>query len=341
MDINNLLVIFFIFISLFIILRKINLFIDDVSYSDHKMIGVENRSPVIIGGIYFVIIFLSFNPFLSIHYNMTILSITLLGLMSDKNIFSNPLMRLIIQILILINFVYFTELQINDVRIDFLNSFLSNNIFNIAFTVFCLAILMNGSNFLDGLNGLVSGYYLIVLLSIIYLINNNSNIIEIDFLKITLFTLTIFYVFNILGLVYLGDSGSYLISFIIGVYMIELNEINYSISPYYIVALLWYPAFENLFSLLRRILKRIDVSNADNMHLHQLLFLYVKSKKIFSKKILNSASSLIILFLNIPGIILSNLYISKSLPLLKIIFINIFFYLLIYYYLDKSLKRKK
>ena len=44
MDINNLLVIFFIFISLFIVLRKINLFIDDVSYSDHKMIGVENRS---------------------------------------------------------------------------------------------------------------------------------------------------------------------------------------------------------------------------------------------------------------------------------------------------------
>ena len=43
--------------------------------------------------------------------------------MSDKNIFSNPSIRLIIQILILFNFVYFAELQINDVRIDFLNHF--------------------------------------------------------------------------------------------------------------------------------------------------------------------------------------------------------------------------
>ena len=261
--------------------------------------------------------------------------------MSDKNIFSNPSIRLIIQILILFNFVYFAELQINDVRIDFLNHFLSNNIFNIFFTVFCLAILVNGTNFLDGLNGLVSSYYLIVLLSIIYLIDNNLNLIEVEFLKIIFLALIIFYFFNILGFVYLGDSGSYLIAFIIGVHLIELNEIEYSISPYYIVALLWYPAFENLFSLSRRFLKKISVSNADNMHFHQLLFLYIKSKKIFSKKILNSTSSLIILSLNIPGIVLSNLYISKSVPLLKIIFINIFFYLLIYYFLAKSLKRKK
>ena len=179
------------------------------------------------------------------------------------------------------------------------------------------------------------------MLSIIYLIDNNLNLIEVEFLKIVFLALIIFYFFNILGFVYLGDSGSYLIAFIIGVHLIELNEIEYSISPYYIVALLWYPAFENLFSLSRRFLKKISVSNADNMHFHQLLFLYIKSKKIFSKKILNSTSSLIILSLNIPGIVLSNLYISKSVPLLKIIFINIFFYLLIYYFLAKSLKRKK
>ena len=77
------------------------------------------------------------------------------------------------------------------------------------------------------------------------------------------------------------------------------------------------------------------------MHFHQLLFLYIKSKKIFSKKILNSTSSLIILSLNIPGIVLSNLYISKSVPLLKIIFINIFFYLLIYYFLAKEFEKEK
>ena len=341
MDINNLFIIFFIFLFVFIISKKINLFNDDISYPNHKIIGSENRSPLVIGGVFFLIVFLYFNPFSSINFKITILLITFLGLMSDKNIFPNPLIRLVIQILILLNFVYFAELQISDVRIDFLNFFLSNIYFNIFFTVFCLAILINGTNFLDGLNGLVSGYYLIVLLSIIYLIDNNFNIIEVEFLKIVFLTLTIFYIFNILGFVYLGDSGSYLIAFVIGVHMIELNEIKYLISPYYIVSLLWYPAFENLFSFLRRVLKRINVSNADNMHLHQLLYLFIESKKILSIKILNSVSSLIILFLNIPGIVLSNLYISKSVPLLKIIFVNIFFYLLIYYFLTKNLKRKR
>ena len=154
-----------------------------------------------------------------------------------------------------------------------------------------MAILLNGSNFLDGLNGLVSSYYLIILLSVIYLIDHNFNIIELDFLKIIFFTLIIFYIFNILGFVYLGDSGSYLIAFVVGVVMIKLNEINFFISPYYVVALLWYPAFENLFSLSRRVFKKMSISSADNMHLHQLLFLFIRSKKILSKKILNSVSS--------------------------------------------------
>ena len=213
MDINSLFIIFFIFIIIFILSKKFRLFKDDISYSNHKIIGSENKSPSVIGGIFLVLIFLYFNPFSSINFNITILLITFLGLMSDKNIFPNPLMRLFVQILILFNFAFFSELQISDIRIDFLNLFLSNNFFNIIFTIFCLAILMNGSNFLDGLNGLVTGYYLIVILSLIFLIN--YDIYETEFLKIVFFTLLIFYIFNIIGLVYLGDSGSYLIVFII------------------------------------------------------------------------------------------------------------------------------
>ena len=48
---------------------------------------------------------------------------------------------------------------------------LSNDYFNIFFTVFCLAILLNGSNFLDGLNGLISGYYLMSISSLLILEN--------------------------------------------------------------------------------------------------------------------------------------------------------------------------
>ena len=42
---------------------------------------------------------------------------------------------------------YFDNLKIDDIKIEFFNSFLLNEYFNLIFTVFCLAILINGSNF--------------------------------------------------------------------------------------------------------------------------------------------------------------------------------------------------
>ena len=43
------------------------------------------------------------------------------------------------------------------------------------------------------------------------------------------------------------------------------------ISPYYIANLFWYPAFENLFSVLRRTSKNINNYLPDNDHLHHLI----------------------------------------------------------------------
>ena len=138
---------------------------------------------------------------------------------------------------------------------------MSNYLFNFILTTFCLAILVNGSNFIDGLNGLLSGYFLGVILSILYIVNNFENIsfLEIDILKVLFFSLLIFYLFNIFGKVYLGDSGSYLLALIIGYLSIKLVLQNPFISPYYIASLLWYPAFENLFSLIRRIKKKRNI----------------------------------------------------------------------------------
>ena len=53
----------------------------------------------------------------------------------------------------------------------------------------------------------------------------------------------------------------------------------------------------------------MSISSADNMHLHNYYF-YLLDQKILSKNILNSVSSLIILLLNIPGILFSNLYVK-------------------------------
>lgn len=182
-----------------------------------------------------------------------------------------------------------------------------------------------------------------VIASLLTLNNLNNSLLNIDhnFLILLFYTLSIFFIFNILGYVYLGDSGTYAIALLVGIFLIEFKSINDLVSPYYIASLLWYPAFENLFSLLRRVIKKKDVSNADNYHLHQLIFLFLESKKVFARKMLNSTSSIIILIFNIPGIIISNLYATKSLILIVILFTNILFYLLFYYFFSQNLMIKK
>ena len=263
--------------------------------------------------------------------------------MSDKNILPNPSVRLIFQITLILCLVYFENLRIFDLRIDALNYLLSKNIFNILFTAFCLAILINGSNFIDGLNGLLIGYYLLILSSIFYISFNNDYIflLESNFLVLFFFSMVVIFIFNIFGKVYLGDSGSYLISLVLGAYLIKFYYLNTNISPYYIALILWYPAFENLFSLIRRISKKKNISSPDNRHLHQLVFLFFKSKNIININILNSFSSLLIIIFCVPGFIFANLFPLQSSYLLIVLTFNVVFYLFLYMFLAKNLKIKK
>ena len=72
---------------------------------------------------------------------------------------------------------------------------------------------MNGTNFIDGLNGLVILYFLIIILilnlsGINFELNKNNFFID-NILPI----LIILLILNIFNKIYLGDSGSYLIGF--------------------------------------------------------------------------------------------------------------------------------
>ena len=138
----------------------------------------------------------------------------------------------------------------------------------------------------------------------------------------------------------MGDSGTYAIALLIGIYLIKFNFLNDIISPYYVAVMLWYPAFENLFSLLRRIIGKKNISKADNFHLHQLTYLFLKSKKFF-QKILNSISAIIILAFNLPSMIIANFYASKSLNLIFLILANISLYIFFYYFFSQNLVKKK
>lgn len=334
MDLKSLIILSITLLSLMYIFRKFNFLIDNVNFSDHKKIGIQNKSPIVLGGVYLTLSLIILAPEIYNLLKIICLFVLFLGLSSDKNYLTNPLIRLILQVLILFIFIWFEDLYIRSISIDFFDSLLEINLINIIFTLFCFAILMNGSNFLDGLNGLLSGYYLILLGSLIYLNFNSEliNLINYDFINLIFIVILLFFLLNIFGLVYLGDSGSYIISMIVGFILIKESQNNINFSPYYIVLVLWYPAFENLFSLIRRSYKNKNISTADKLHLHQLIFRSLKQKKIVDSKKLNSTTSLLILLCNIPTFIVANLNHSHTMTLVFMILANVIIYLLFYFY---------
>ena len=53
---------------------------------------------------------------------------------------------------------------------------------------------------------------------------------------------------------FMGDSGAYVLGTICGYLLIKVHGENQEISPYFIILLFWYPCFENLFSIIRKII---------------------------------------------------------------------------------------
>ena len=153
--------------------------------------------------------------------------------------------------------------------------------------------------------------------------------------------LIICFIFNALGRSFLGDGGSYSLSFIIGIFLINVSNDYYAISPWMIVLLLWYPAFENLFSIIRRQSYNFALSKADSLHLHQLFFMFIKRKIKLNYIPTNLLTSFIINIYNAAILFLGSLYNSSTQILVLLICFNILIYVYIYLYFVNYLKKYK
>ena len=138
------------FVSSFLINKKLLL----SQSGEHHQQFVEKSSVPLILGFYFLLTFTYvFIDIVQIYFLFFLFLIFTLGFFSDIKIINSPKKRFFLQALILIIFIYFLDIRILDSRIEFINIILKNNIFNFLFVLFCLMVLVNGSNFIDGLNG--------------------------------------------------------------------------------------------------------------------------------------------------------------------------------------------
>ena len=292
----------------------------------------------------FLILFSSVLYSTNYFFSFIIIIIFFFGIFSDLLVIINPLKKIIIQFFIITFFLYFSNIDIVSTKIIFLDALIKYKVFAIFFTCFCILVLMNGSNFMDGVNTLVCGYYILVILVIFYIILNNTTLTFSSyniFYNLLLSLLVIFF-FNIRSKIYLGDSGTFLISFLVGVHLINLYNENLNIlspiSPIFIVLLLWYPAFENLFSIIRKVKHNINPAAADNQHLHHLLFVFLK-KIVKSNSInVNSLTGVVINFYNLLIFISASNFYHHTKYLTYFILFNVVIYILTYIFLYKNNK---
>ena len=316
-------------------LRKFK-FLIDKKYSIHKSFASTNLTPIS-GGIVFYISIITFISTDNLYFKILITFIFLIGLLSDINYLKSPFKRILFQLFFIFLFIYINEIYVETIRLDIIDQLFQNIIFKIIFTSFCLLVLINGSNFIDGLNTILIGYYIILSVICILLIKkfglhhtNFQNFV------IILPTLCVLFIFNFFGKLFSGDGGAYLISFIIGIFLINLVGFSEQISPYFVACLLWYPAYENLFSIFRKIILKKSIIKPDNRHLHHLIFLYLKNKIKLKNSLLNSISGISVNIFNM--IIFYNAYqnISQTKNLIFLICMSVIVYNLIYWKLNKS-----
>ena len=329
-------------IPIFFLLRKIcyvkNFLLDDKSLP-HKSKFSKKKTPLL-GGVLILISFLFIFEINNYYLLILFTGLFFLGLSADLNYLKSPFIRFFFQFLILFFFLVYFQFQLSSTKIVFLDYLLNYRILNIFFCIFCLMVLINGSNFIDGINTFLLTNYLIIFL--ILLLLPASLTIEHLILKQVIFVLFIIYILNAFELLYLGDNGSYFLSIFSGIFLIDFyNNNNLFISPFFIILLLWYPCFELLFTISRRLLKKKSSFYPDNLHLHYLFSTFFKNRFNLKKKNNDIFTSLIIGTYNFFIFYYSMNFISRTKNLIIIILINILLYYITYIVLNKLINTKK
>ncbi len=152
---------------------------------------------------------------------------------------------------------------------------------NIPITLFCLIVVVNSINLLDGIDGLATGSTLVASGAFLIAFMLEGNILGI-MISLSLIGVTagfLIYNFNP-AKIFLGDSGSTVLGLLLGVLTILFLSKPYSLVHFSIpILILAVPILDTGLAIGRRILKHKPVFHGDRDHFYDQLM-----KKGFSQK---------------------------------------------------------
>ena len=245
--------------------------------------------------------------------------ISIVGFIDDKyqlNIGS----KLSLQIIPIIYLIILENLNLNQLG-EYDHFILELNSFSIPFTLIAVIFIINSFNYFDGLDGTLS-FTTISVIFILYFLSSDQDIKL--FLITILLPLLIFVCFNFsilkLPKLFLGDSGSLMLGFIIAFTLIHLANQNI-VHPIILAWSISIFVYEFLSINLIRLQDNRNIFKAGEDHLHHILF--KRNKSIFFTNILISTINILFFIIGF----LSFKFVNSFTSLILFVFFFIIFHM--------------
>ncbi len=234
---------------------------------------------------------------------------------------------------------------LGDIRITNLHGFFGiydiDYVFSIFLSLFIFIVIINCFNLIDGIDGLSAGIGIIasIVLGVwFFLINNNQYFILSFGITGSLLAYFYFNVFSKKNKIFMGDTGSLIIGFLMAVLIIEFNEYNIGLESIYTIkaapavsiGILFVPLFDTLRVFIIRISRKKSPFYPDREHVHHRLL-----------KLGNThfQATLVLMGINILFIVI--VFLLQDIGILKLTFIILVLGIFLSYIPVFLIKRKK
>jgi len=267
----------FIFNLLFLFFyKKITNIYNVFDIPDRKRKIHKKKIPLLGGLIIFLNIILfylneNFKESYSIIFVLGCFSFFILGLIDDKKNLNANVKLLLQSLFLLFYFFYNQDLIISNFYISSLKKDLLLNSFSIIFSIFCFLLFINSINMFDGINLQVGFYSLFVFVLLFFKIDN-------QFITPIIVALIFFLILNFNNNSFLGNSGSYLLGFVIS-YFFSISGNIFSAEQIFLVMLI--PGLDMLRVSVFRITNKKHPFSPDKSHIHYLMLSKFKFYQTF------------------------------------------------------------
>ncbi len=202
---------------------------------------------------------------------------------TDDILITAPMMKLLGQIIAAVIIVGFGDLRISDFHGFFGNQpdYFSSMAISIVFVIF----IVNGFNLIDGVDGLaaISGVISTLAFTIWFFLNGNIHVTILGAILIGALMAFMYYnVFSMEQKIFMGDTGSMIVGFILATFSLEFMEANAPAirtntdvqmisAPAVVVGILIVPVIDTLRVFFLRLSKGNSPFVADKNHIHHRL----------------------------------------------------------------------